>query len=77
MQGTLPVTNGKFEFTFDPAALNKIAPTYETSEHGQRQTGNRRCGASHLLLGGKTPDGKRYQSFVRLIIRGNTVHYTR
>jgi len=77
MQGTLPVTDGKFEFTFDPAELNKIAQTYDTTN---TNTGKSELGdVVHLTFFSEetTANGTPYHSFVRLIIRGNTVHYTK
>lgn len=77
MQSTLPVNDGKFEFTFDPAHLHNIAQTYDTknTNSGKPELGD----VVHLTFFSKEtmPDGTPYHSFVRLIIRGNTVHYTR
>jgi len=76
-QGTLPVTNGKFEYTFDPATIHNIARTYDTTN---QRTGKPELGdVVHFTFFSqeRAPDGKAYWSFVRLIIRGNTVHYTR
>jgi hypothetical protein len=76
-QGTLPVTNGKFEYTFDPAALHSVARTYDTTN---QRTGKPELGdVVHFTFFSqeKASDGKAYWSFVRLIIRGNTVNYTR
>jgi hypothetical protein len=76
-QGTLPVTAGKFSCTFDPAAIRRTNPTYDTN--------NVTTGAAELgdvvhytfFSQEKGADGKAWWSFVRLIIRGNTVHYAR
>ncbi len=75
MQGALPVNNGKFEFTFDPAALNKIAQTYEIANvnSGKPEIGD----VVHLTFFSEETTPSIYHSFVRLIIRGNTVNYTR
>lgn len=76
-QGTIPVTDGKFEFTFDPAELHKIAQTYDTTNanSGKPELGD----VVHLTFFSKetASDGTPYHSFVRLIVRGNTVNYTR
>lgn len=74
-QGTMPVNNGKFEFTFDPAALNKIAQTYDVKNKisGKPELAD----VVHLTFFSKETSPAVYHSFVRLIIRGNTVHYTR
>jgi hypothetical protein len=76
-QGTIPVTDGKFEFDFDPAELHKIAQTYDTTN---TNTGKPELGdVVHLTFFTEetAADGSKYHSFVRLIIRGNTVNYTR
>jgi hypothetical protein len=71
------VTNGKFEYTFDPAAIHNIAQTYDTTNNvsGKPELGD----VVHFTFFSqeKAPDGKAYYSFVRLIIRGNTINYTR
>ncbi|MCX7840880.1 MAG: hypothetical protein N2559_15705, partial [Anaerolineae bacterium] len=76
-QGSLPVTNGKFEYTFDPAAIRQCVQTYDTTNQvsGKPELGD----VVHLTFFSqeKASDGKAYWSFVRLIIRGNTVHYAR
>jgi len=74
-QGTLPVTNGKFEFVFDPAALHQLAPTYDTTNNvtGKPELGD----VVHLTFFSEETSPTVYHSFVRLIIRGNTVNYTR
>ena len=76
-QGALPVTNGKFEYTFDPAAIARIAPTYETVNLTYKLPEVGRVVHFTFFSQEKAADGKAYWSFVRLIIRGNTVHYTR
>jgi hypothetical protein len=74
-QGTLPVTNGKFEYTFDPAAIHNIAQTYDTKNNvsGKPELGD----VVHFTFFSEETVPAMYHSFVRLIIRGNTVHYTR
>lgn len=76
-QGSLPVTNGKFEFTFDPTAIHNRVQTYDTTNQvsGKPELGD----VVHLTFFSqeKASDGKAYWSFVRLILRGNTVHYAR
>ncbi|MBC7876509.1 MAG: copper amine oxidase N-terminal domain-containing protein [Anaerolineales bacterium] len=77
MQSTIPVIDGKFEFNFDPAALHNIAQTYDTTntKSGKPELGD----VVHLTFFSEetTPSDITYHSFVRLIIRGNTVHYAR
>jgi hypothetical protein len=76
-QGTVPVVNGKFQFTFDPATIHKMASTYDTvnTVTGRPQIGR----VVHLTFftTETTPTGQVYHSFVRLIIRGTTVVYAR
>lgn len=74
-QGSLPVKDGKFEYAFDPAAFNQKAATYETSNarSGKPEIGD----VVHLTFFSEESVPVKYHSFVRLIVRGNTVHYTR
>lgn len=76
-QGTLPVTGGRFHYVFDPAAINRTTPTYDTINATTKlpELGD----VVHLTFFApeKMSDGKVVWSFVRLIIRGSTVHYTR
>ena len=74
-QGTIPVTNGKFEFTFDPAALNKIAQTYDVKNMSSGKA--ELADVVHLTFFSKETTPTTYHSFVRLVIRGNTVNYTK
>ena len=76
-QGTLPVTNGKFEVGFDPAALHKLAATYDTTNQVNGKPELADVVHYTFFSQERAPDGKAYYSFVRLIIRGNTIHYTR
>ncbi len=74
-QGTIPVVNGKFELTFDPASLNKIAQTYDivNKNSGKPEIGD----VVHFTFFAQETAPTIYHSFVRLIIRGNTIHYTK
>ncbi|MDP2919413.1 MAG: hypothetical protein Q8O43_04250 [Dehalococcoidia bacterium] len=76
-QGTLTVSGGKFKYTFDPAAINKVASTYDivNIRTGKPEIGD----VVHLTFFARetAPDGKIYHSFVRLVIRGTTVLYVR
>jgi hypothetical protein len=74
-QGALPVNNGKFEFTFDPAALHNLAQTYDVKN--QRSGKAELADVVHLTFFSKETLPTTYHSFVRLIIRGSTVNYTR
>ncbi len=74
-QGTLPVSNGKFDFTLDPAALHEIAQTYDTTNQvsGKPELAD----VVHLTFFAREALPAPYHAFARLIIRGNTVHYAR
>jgi hypothetical protein len=77
LQGSLPVEGGRFKYTFDPAAVAKSTPTYDTVNlvTGKPEIGD----VVHLTFFSeeKTLGGAVYHSFVRLIIRGNKVLYVR
>ncbi len=76
-QGTIPVTGGNFEYVFDPEELHSIAQTYDIRN---TNTGIPALGdVVHLTFFSEetTAKGAVYHSFVRLIIRGNTVNYTK
>ncbi len=73
LQGSVPVVSGKFQYTFDPAAVNKAAPVYDIVN---RVSGKAEIGAVvHLTFFSKetASDGKMYYTFTRLIVRGTTV----
>jgi hypothetical protein len=76
-QGLLPVTSGKFTYTFDPGAINRTTPTYDTMNVLTKQPELGDVVHFTFFAPEKAADGKVAWSFVRLIIRGNTVHYTR
>ncbi len=77
LQGTVPVTDGRFEFVFDPAAVAKRTITYDTTNmaNGKPDLGR----VVHLTFFSRevTPDGIPYHDFQRVIIRGNQVLVTR
>ena len=76
-QGTLAVNGGKFQYFFDPAAINKETPTYDTI---YLPTGRSEIkDVVHLTFSSKevAPDGKTYHSFTRVILRGNQVIYVK
>ena len=76
-QGKLSVNNGKFEYYFKPADVNRVTPTYDiiNFKTGQPEIKD----VVHLTFFSRevTNSGIPYHSFVRLIIRGNTVIYIR
>jgi hypothetical protein len=76
-QGTLPVTNGRFVCTFDPAAIHRTTPTYDTVNVVTKAAELGDIVHYTFFSPEKGADGKTYWSFVRLIIRGSPVHYTR
>jgi len=76
-QGKLNVSGGRFTYVFDPAAINKKIPTYDIMNlvSGRPEIGK----IVHLTFFSKetAPQGQSYHDFVRLIIRGTRVLYTR
>lgn len=76
-QGKLPVTGGKFTYKFDPVALASKLPTYDAVNitTTKPELGD----VVHLTFFSqeKGADGKTCWSFVRLIVRGSTVFYTK
>lgn len=77
LQGAVPVTNGKFEFRFDPVQINQTASTYDIKSV---QTGKPQISdVVHLTFFSEetAPGGTIFHSFARLILRGNTVLYVR
>jgi hypothetical protein len=72
-QGELPVTNGQFDYYFNPAALHAKAQTYDVAN---RTTGKPELGdvvQLSLFSQEKTADGTAYHAFTRVIVRGNQV----
>lgn len=74
-QGSLPVKDGQFEYVFNPADFNQKAATYEiaNSRSGKAEIGD----VVHLTFFSEESQPVKHHAFVRLIVRGNTVHYTR
>ena len=76
-QGKLAVNGGKFQYFFDPAAINRETPTYDTVylPSGRPEIRD----VVHLTFSSKetAPDGKSYHSFSRVILRGNQVIYVK
>jgi hypothetical protein len=76
-QGTIQVQGGQFEFRWDPAAISQRTPTYDVLNlvNGRPEVFD----VVHLTFFSReiSADGTPYHSFVRLIIRGNKVLYTR
>ena len=76
-QGKLAVNGGKFQYFFDPAAINRETPTYDTAyiPNGRPEIRD----VVHLTFSSKetAPDGKTYHSFSRVILRGNQVIYVK
>lgn len=75
MQGTLPVTDGRFSFPFAPGSLRSLSQSYPITNH---QTGKPEVSSIvHVTFFAEETWPGTYHSFTRLIIRGNTVNYTR
>jgi hypothetical protein len=76
-QGSVTVTSGKFEYRFNPEAINRKVPAYDITnlKTGQPEIKD----VVHLTFFSEevTPSGSTYHTCVRLILRGNTVIYVR
>ncbi len=76
-QGEIPVTNGQFDYLFNPVELHNRAQTYDIVNRvsGKAELGD----VVHLSLFSeeKTADGTKYHSFVRVVIRGNQIRIAR
>ncbi len=72
-QGELPVTGGKFQYRFDPAAANAKVPIYDivSITTGKPQIGR----VIHLTFFAeeKAPDGQPFFDVTRIILRGTTL----
>jgi len=76
-QGELTVTGGRFNLRLDPPEINRATPTYDVASIS---TGNPEIrDVIHLTFFSEevTPQGVVWHDFVRLIIRGNRILYTR
>jgi hypothetical protein len=76
-QGELPVSGGQFSLRLDPEDINRVTPTYDFTSIS---TGNPEIkDVIHLTFFSEevTPQGVVWHDFVRLIIRGNRILYTR
>lgn len=76
-QGIVSVKNGRFTYTFDPKAITENTPTYDIINlvNGKPEIKD----VVHLTFFSKekTASGVEYHSFIRVILRGTTVLYTR
>jgi hypothetical protein len=72
-QGYLPVTNGRFDYFFNPTAINARTPTYDVAN---RVTGRPEIGdVVHLTF--FSEESSASHSFARVIIRGTKVICTK
>lgn len=76
-QGELPVKDGQFSYFLNPAELHKKFPTYDTIQLNAFVAELK--DVIHLTFFSKEtgPGGSAHHSFVRLIVRGNRILYTR
>jgi hypothetical protein len=76
-QGELPVTNGKFSLFWDPKLINRRIPTYDIENRVTRAPDIK--DVVHLTFFSEevAPDGKKWHSFARVILRGNRVLYSK
>lgn len=76
-QGTIAPKSGKFEYKFDPVALNQKSPTYDIVNliSGKPELGR----VVHLTFFSRevAANGAGYWSFTRLLLRGNKIYYAR
>lgn len=75
-QGRIPVQDGRFQYHFDPVAVNKLIPIYDIKD---KRTGRQEIGrAIHLTFfaAERAADGTKWHSFARVIMRGTTAIYT-
>jgi hypothetical protein len=76
-QGRIPVKDGSFRYLFDPEAIHRRIPIYDTEN---RRTGRKEIGRIiHLTFFSeeRTATGTPYHAFARVIFRGSTAIYTR
>lgn len=73
--GEISVKNGKFEFFFNPAEINKTAPTYEIINmvNGKPEIRD----VVHLTFFAQETTPTTFHSYVRVILRGTTALYVR
>ncbi len=71
-QGELPVTKGKFQYVFDPVAVNAKVPLYDivSITTGRPQIG--RVVHVTFFAQEKTSTGATFHDFVRVILRGTS-----
>lgn len=76
-QGEIPVENGKFRYVFRPQEISRKFPTYDTLNQAAFWLEVK--DVVHLTFFSKEepPGGTPYHSFVRVIIRGNRILYTK
>jgi hypothetical protein len=76
-QGILPVTNGTFQYTFDPQKMANKIQTYDIINlvNGKSEIG--RVVHFTFFSEEKTSNGTIYHSFVRVILRGTTAIYVK
>ena len=72
-EGTIPVYNGRFQYVWDPKAMNQKNPTYDIAN---RTTGAPSIGdVVHLTFFSEetAADGTKSHSFARIVLRGTQV----
>ena len=74
-QGAIPVDGGKFTYTFDPSAVARAIPLYDTYNLTSGKPDIKDVVQLTFFSTEISPDGKTYHSCVRVIIRGTTVLY--
>ncbi|HEX9016712.1 MAG TPA: hypothetical protein VF960_12040, partial [Chloroflexota bacterium] len=74
-QGQIAVEDGKFQYRFDPTAVNQLVPIYDIKNrrNGRLETGR----VIHLTFFSRetAADGTAYHSFARVVLRGTNAIY--
>ena len=70
-EGDVSVRNCKFEYKFDPVAINKIIPTYDITNLVNGKAEVKDVVYLTFFSHERTPQGVYYYSFARLIFRGD------
>jgi len=76
-QGELPVENGRFRYKLDPSSINARFKTYDIVNRLAFRPEVKKVLHITFFSSEIGPEGRTYHSFVRLIVRGNRVLYTR
>jgi hypothetical protein len=76
-QGFVPVIAGKFSYTFDPAAISRLIPTYDIVNMVNGVPEIKDVVQLTFFSTERTASGSLYHAFARVLMRGTTVIYAR